>query len=109
MASANHLGVAAPGSDHRGNRCLRLRSSGNPDSSCRAAIFAEAAGQRRAFGSFGIFHGDALPTGLRALANKSPQKSATADRSNAVEWAWAMNAAASVMGSVLAIVIAIQF
>jgi hypothetical protein len=28
---------------------------------------------------------------------------------NAVEWAWAMNAAASVLGSVLAMVIAIQF
>jgi uncharacterized membrane protein YgaE (UPF0421/DUF939 family) len=27
----------------------------------------------------------------------------------AVEWAWAMNAASSVLGSVLAIVIAIQF
>jgi spermidine synthase len=57
----------------------------------------------------GFFMGMPFPTGLRALANKSPQKSATADRSNAVEWAWAMNAAASVMGSVLAIVIAIQF
>jgi hypothetical protein len=28
---------------------------------------------------------------------------------NAVEWAWAMNAAASVLGSVLAMVVAIQF
>jgi hypothetical protein len=57
----------------------------------------------------GFFMGMPFPTGLRALANKSFQKSAAADRSNAVEWAWAMNAASSVMGSVLAIVIAIQF
>jgi hypothetical protein len=28
---------------------------------------------------------------------------------NAVEWAWAMNASASVLGSVLAMVVAIQF
>jgi SAM-dependent methyltransferase len=43
-----------------------------------------------------------FPGGLRALANhKSPD--------NSIEWAWAMNAAASVLGSVLAIVIAIQF
>ena len=57
----------------------------------------------------GFFMGMPFPTGLRALANKSLQKSAAADKSNAVEWAWAMNAASSVMGSVLAIVIAIQF
>lgn len=57
----------------------------------------------------GFFMGMPFPTGLRALANRSLQKSATAASSNAVEWAWAMNAASSVMGSVLAIVIAIQF
>jgi len=57
----------------------------------------------------GFFMGMPFPTGLRALANRSQQKSPAADRSNAVEWAWAMNAASSVMGSVLAIVIAIQF
>jgi hypothetical protein len=32
-----------------------------------------------------------------------------ANSDNSVEWAWAMNAAASVLGSVLAMVIAIQF
>jgi hypothetical protein len=57
----------------------------------------------------GFLMGMPFPTGLRALANRSLQKSAAADASNAVEWAWAMNAASSVMGSVLAIVIAIQF
>jgi len=51
-----------------------------------------------------------FPTGLRALAartNSVPGNRAVDD--NAVEWAWAMNAAASVLGSVLAMVIAIQF
>jgi hypothetical protein len=33
----------------------------------------------------------------------------TGQAENAVEWAWAMNAAASVLGSVSAMVIAIQF
>ncbi len=46
-----------------------------------------------------------FPTGLRALAASAGQGASD----NAVEWAWAMNAAASVMGSVLAMVIAIQF
>ena len=41
-----------------------------------------------------------FPTGLRALA-RTPGGS--------VEWAWALNAAASVLGSALAIVIALQF
>jgi hypothetical protein len=52
-----------------------------------------------------------FPTGLRALAAGPvvdvPSGATGAD--NAVEWAWAMNAAASVLGSVLAMVIAIQF
>jgi diaminopimelate epimerase len=30
-------------------------------------------------------------------------------QANSIEWAWAMNAASSVLGSVLAIVIAIEF
>jgi spermidine synthase len=55
----------------------------------------------------GFLMGMPFPTGLRALANLSLYASNT--HSNAVEWAWAMNAASSVMGSVLAIVIAIQF
>jgi hypothetical protein len=51
-----------------------------------------------------------FPTGLRALAAiPAPEFPAGKDASsNAVEWAWAMNAAASVLGSVLAMVIAIQ-
>ena len=47
--------------------------------------------------------GTPFPVGLRALAM------AASDENNHVEWAWAMNAASSVLGSVLAIVIAVQF
>ena len=43
-----------------------------------------------------------FPTGLRGLASARPDD-------NSIEWAWAMNAASSVLGSVLAIVVAIQF
>jgi len=62
----------------------------------------------------GFVMGMPFPTGLRALgstganAPASPYEDLSAV-DNAVEWAWAMNAAASVLGSVLAIVIAIQF
>ena len=59
----------------------------------------------------GFVMGMPFPTGLRALAAGPvmdvPSGSSVAD--NGVEWAWAMNAAASVLGSVLAMVIAIQF
>jgi len=59
----------------------------------------------------GFVMGMPFPTGLRALVAGSAQRSAadSSGSNNAVEWAWAMNAAASVLGSVLAIVIAIQF
>ncbi len=50
----------------------------------------------------GFAMGMPFPTGLRSLA------SARSDV-NSIEWAWAMNAASSVLGSVLAIVVAIQF
>ena len=56
----------------------------------------------------GFVMGMPFPTGLRALAALKGADSFNG-RENAVEWAWAMNAAASVMGSVLAMVIAIQF
>lgn len=55
----------------------------------------------------GFVMGMPFPTGLRALSS-SPD-STVALENNVVEWAWAMNAAASVLGSVLGIVIAIQF
>ena len=59
----------------------------------------------------GFVMGMPFPTGLRALAAlPAPEFPAGQYASdNAVEWAWAMNAAASVLGSVLAMVIAIQF
>ncbi len=59
----------------------------------------------------GFVMGMPFPTGLRALASTPmPEFPAGKDAfHNAVEWAWAMNAAASVLGSVLAMVIAIQF
>jgi spermidine synthase len=48
----------------------------------------------------GFAMGMPFPSGLRALEPS---------QHGAIEWAWAMNAGASVLGSVLAIVIAIQF
>jgi hypothetical protein len=55
----------------------------------------------------GFGMGMPFPTGLRALATVFIPEPNLAD--NAVEWAWAMNAGASVLGSVLAMMIAIQF
>jgi spermidine synthase len=51
----------------------------------------------------GFAMGMPFPTGLRGLANNARPDE------NSIEWAWAMNAASSVLGSVLAIVIAIEF
>jgi len=61
----------------------------------------------------GFVMGMPFPTGLRALAS-TPVPEFPATRANdatesAVEWAWAMNAGASVLGSVLAMFIAIKF
>jgi len=57
----------------------------------------------------GFLMGMPFPTGLRALAGSVSESGETTSDGNAVEWAWAMNAASSVLGSVLAMVIAIQF
>ena len=61
----------------------------------------------------GFAMGMPFPTGLGSLASSPapefPAPRAAAHAANAVEWAWAMNAASSVLGSVLAMVIAIQF
>ncbi len=56
----------------------------------------------------GFVMGMPFPTGLRALA-AGPHGNVPDGEDNAVEWAWAMNAAASVLGSVLAMLIAIEF
>jgi len=53
----------------------------------------------------GFAMGMPFPTGLRAIAGSAEDTAA----GGSVEWAWALNAAASVMGSVLAIVIAMEF
>jgi len=61
----------------------------------------------------GFGMGMPFPTGLRSLANSiknecfAPTENGTGG--NFVEWAWAMNAASSVLGSVVAIIIAIQY
>ncbi|MDR3746958.1 MAG: hypothetical protein P4M04_02190 [Acidobacteriota bacterium] len=57
----------------------------------------------------GFAMGMPFPSGLRALSVHSQRNASTTTRHGAVEWAWAMNAASSVLGSVLAMVIAIQF
>jgi hypothetical protein len=61
----------------------------------------------------GFVMGMPFPTGLRALASipvpEFPATVGSPTNQNAVEWAWAMNAASSVLGSVLAMAIAIQF
>jgi hypothetical protein len=51
----------------------------------------------------GFVMGMPFPAGLRALAANRGKDGAS------IEWAWAMNAASSVLGSILAIVIAIRF
>jgi spermidine synthase len=56
----------------------------------------------------GVVMGMPFPSGLRALSQHAPIDKR--DREHGpVEWAWAMNAASSVLGSVLAMVVAIQF
>jgi hypothetical protein len=50
----------------------------------------------------GLAMGMPFPTGLRGLASARTQD-------NTIEWAWALNAASSVLGSVLAMVVAIQW
>jgi spermidine synthase len=51
----------------------------------------------------GFLMGMPFPVGLRSLS------SGAEPGENAIEWAWAMNAASSVLGSVLAIILAILF
>jgi hypothetical protein len=54
----------------------------------------------------GVAMGMPFPTGLRALSERFASGSAS---DSAIEWAWALNAGASVLGSVLAMVVAIQY
>jgi len=57
----------------------------------------------------GLAMGMPFPSGLRALSHSAVADEWESSNHGAVEWAWAMNAASSVLGSVLAMVIAIQF
>jgi hypothetical protein len=61
----------------------------------------------------GFAMGMPFPTGLQALASipvpEFPVAGKGEFQENAVEWAWAINAGSSVLGSILAMVIAIQF
>jgi len=58
----------------------------------------------------GFLMGMPFPGGLRALESAAAAaRNGNADAGSMIEWAWSMNAAASVLGSVLAMVIAIQF
>src|ERR1035441_395708 len=57
----------------------------------------------------GFAMGMPFPSGLRALSPQDSRPGGVPANHGAVEWAWAMNAASSVLGSVLAMVIAIQF
>jgi spermidine synthase len=57
----------------------------------------------------GFAMGMPFPSGLRALSPQDSGQEEVPAKHGAVEWAWAMNAASSVLGSVLAMVIAIQF
>lgn len=57
----------------------------------------------------GFAMGMPFPNGLRALSHSAATDESEQANHGAVEWAWAMNAASSVLGSVLAMVIAIRF
>jgi hypothetical protein len=57
----------------------------------------------------GLAMGMPFPSGLRSLSGATDPGTPAQASEGAVEWAWAMNAASSVLGSVLAMVIAIQF
>jgi hypothetical protein len=56
----------------------------------------------------GFIMGMPFPTGLRQLGSETAAP-LRPPRATAIEWAWAMNAASSVLGSVLAMMVAIQF
>ena len=50
-----------------------------------------------------------FPAGLRALSKTRPAFAQNSGNDDSIEWAWAMNASASVLGSALAIVLAMRF
>jgi hypothetical protein len=84
-----------------------------------AAFFIKLIVSAVVLAPLGLAMGMPFPTGLRALASAAGPPSdaagntagncAVGSEAISIEWAWALNAASSVLGSVLAIVIAIQF
>ena len=84
--------------------CFRVAAlAGSPD---WAGFRGEAADQRALLVPLGFAMGMPFPSGLRAMSSREGSEDHAGH--GAVEWAWAMNAASSVLGSVLAIVIAIH-
>jgi hypothetical protein len=59
----------------------------------------------------GFLMGMPFPTGLQEIGGKhgASTKESTATENNTIEWAWAMNASSGVLGSVLAILVALNF
>jgi hypothetical protein len=78
-----------------------------------APILAKLAISAALLVPLGFIMGIPFPSGLRALARGGASRRRRgrdeSENENPLEWAWAMNAASSVLGSVLAIFIAIQF
>ncbi len=105
-------GLGAACARHRNaarRRILPARPSGRAG---RPGLRLPAAGERQFFSSrwdssWACRFPPACARSPRCPLPEFPAGEAASD--NAVEWAWAMNAAASVLGSVLAMVIAIQF
>jgi hypothetical protein len=80
------------------------------------AFAAKLAVSTAVLAPLGFAMGMPFPSGLRSLAGSAQPELPASEfgepaelEDNAVEWAWAMNAASSVLGSVLAMVIAIRF
>ena len=104
--------MAAPGADCCSLATLCRRTARSLGTDGGLALHRKALGQWRAAGAVGFRHGHAVPyrpAGLRrSQCDRIARPPADDTGGNLVEWAWAINAASSVLGSVLAMVIAIQ-
>src|SRR5580704_8627033 len=113
MARADAERLASAGVYHGRASALCLHFAGSAERAGRSSICGKTSGERCATGSLGICHGDAVSHRVRALASipvpEFPASAKSEGQENSVEWAWAMNAGSSVLGSVLAMVIAIQY
>ena len=106
MAATHAYGL---GTSLAGRRCTSRRpvlSSALAGSAGGARFWISAADQRRTADSIEIRHGDAISNRTaRAGYNLLPPEFPGETADNEVEWAWAMKMQASVLGSVLAMVI----